>query len=256
MLSQLSMILCEMPELPITIDVLSLLVATSFVASMLTASVGIGGGTLVLAVLVVTVPIAAVVPLHSVVQLGSNTGRAIMTRHHVAMSLFRPILLGAIVGTLLAAPLTAFWLNEVQLTLVLASFTLLVTWIPMPTVKTHHSHHNLLFSVGISFVGVFVSATGPLVAAYLRHQATDRKVLVATMAASVSFMNLFRIILFSGLGFLWSDWLIPLLAMISAGFAGTLIGLRLLGKLPERLFQTFLKLALTTLAALMIARVL
>jgi uncharacterized membrane protein YfcA len=44
--------------------------------------------------------------------------------------------------------------------------------------------------------------------------------------------------------------------MVSAGLAGTLIGLRLLGKLPERLFQTFLKLALTTLAALMIARVL
>ena len=64
-----------MPELPITSDIFLLLVTTSFIASMLTASVGIGGGTLVLAVLVVTVPIAAVVPLHSVVQLGSNTGR-------------------------------------------------------------------------------------------------------------------------------------------------------------------------------------
>ena len=40
-----------MPELPITSDIFLLLVTTSFIASMLTASVGIGGGTLVLAVL-------------------------------------------------------------------------------------------------------------------------------------------------------------------------------------------------------------
>ena len=69
-----------MPDLPITSDIFLLLVTTSFIASMLTASAGIGGGTLILALLVVNVPIVAVVPLHSVVQLGSNTGRAMMMR--------------------------------------------------------------------------------------------------------------------------------------------------------------------------------
>ncbi len=246
----------EMPELPITSDIFLLLVTTSFIASMLTASVGIGGGTLVLAVLVVTVPITAVVPLHSVVQLGSNTGRAMMTRPHVSMRLFWPLVIGALVGTLAAAPFSAFWLNEIQLTLLLAGFTLLVTWVPIPAIKTHRSSHNLLFSIGISFIGVFVSATGPLIAAYLRHQATNRQELVATMAASVSTMNFLRIVLFSGLGFVWYDWLIPLAAMIAAGFGGTLIGLQLLGRLPEKLFQTLLKLLLTTLAILMIIRVL
>jgi uncharacterized membrane protein YfcA len=44
--------------------------------------------------------------------------------------------------------------------------------------------------------------------------------------------------------------------MIAAGFGGTLIGLQLLGRLPEKLFQTLLKLLLTTLAILMIIRVL
>ena len=97
-----------MPELPITSDVFLLLVTTSFIASMLTASVGIGGGTLVLAVLVVTVPIAAVVPLHSVVQLGSNTGRAMMTRPHVSMRLFWPLVIGALIGTLQLLPLALF----------------------------------------------------------------------------------------------------------------------------------------------------
>jgi uncharacterized membrane protein YfcA len=108
----------------------------------------------------------------------------------------------------------------------------------------------------VSFVGVFVSATGPLIAAFLRHQAANRKELVATMAASVSTMNFLRIVLFSTLGFIWSEWLLPLALMIAAGFGGTLIGLQLLGRLPEQLFQTLLKLLLTVLALLMIVRAL
>ena len=242
-------------ELPITADILYLLLITSFVASMLTASVGIGGGTLVLAVLVVTVPITAVVPLHSVVQLGSNTGRTVMMRPHVSSTLFWRLLVGAVLGTLLAAPFSAFWLSEVQLTLLLAVFTLLVTCLPLPAVKTQSLKNHTVFGTAISFIGVFVSATGPLVAAYMRHQTSGKQELVATMAATVSTMNLFRVLLFSGLGFFWTEWLIPLCLMIAAGFGGTLIGLQLLGRLPEQLFQALLKLLLTALALLMIVRV-
>ena len=75
------------------------------------------------------------------------------------------------------------------------------------------------------------------------------------MAASVSTMNFLHITLFSGLGFVWYDWLIPLAAMVVAGFGGTLIGLQFLGRLPEKLFQTLLKLLLTTLTILMIIKV-
>jgi len=67
-------------------------------------------------------------------------------------------------------------------------------------------------------------------------------------------MNFLRIVLFSSLGFFWSEWLITLALMIAAGFGGTLIGLKLLGRLPEKLFQTILKLLLTILALSMIVR--
>ena len=89
----------------------------------------------------------------------------------------------------------------------------------------------------------------------MRHQTSGKQELVATMAATVSTMNLFRVFLFSSLGFFWTEWLIPLLLMIAAGFGGTLIGLQLLGRLPEQLFQALLKLLLTVLALLMILRV-
>ena len=178
-----------------------------------------------------------------------------MMRPHVSSTLFWRLLVGAVLGTLLAAPFSAFWLSEVQLTLLLAVFTLLVTWLPLPVVKTQSLKNHTVFGTAISFIGVFVSATGPLVAAYMRHQTSGKQELVATMAATVSTMNLFRVLLFSGLGFFWTEWLIPLCLMIAAGFGGTLIGLQLLGRLPEQLFQALLKLLLTALALLMIVRV-
>ena len=51
-----------LPELPISQDTPATVI-TSFIASAWTAAIGVGGGTLVLAVLVIVVPVTAVVPL-------------------------------------------------------------------------------------------------------------------------------------------------------------------------------------------------
>ena len=49
-----------------------LLIATSFIGSLISAALGIGGGTLMLAVIAQTLPVAAIIPVHGVVQFGSN----------------------------------------------------------------------------------------------------------------------------------------------------------------------------------------
>ena len=91
-----------MPELPITSDIFYCFNQLYRLNAHCIS--GHWSGTLYCGA-VVTVPIAAVVPLHSVVQLGSNTGRAIMTRPHVSMRLFWPLVIGAVIGTLATAPL-------------------------------------------------------------------------------------------------------------------------------------------------------
>ena len=58
------------------------LAAASFVTSFITAAFGIGGGGVLLALLASVLPPAALIPVHGLVQLGSNAGRAaIMARH-------------------------------------------------------------------------------------------------------------------------------------------------------------------------------
>ncbi|HYG44650.1 MAG TPA: sulfite exporter TauE/SafE family protein, partial [Bordetella sp.] len=66
-----------MPFVPseITPVFAAVLVATSFLTSALTAAMGLGGGVAMLAVLSLGLPVTSVLPVHGVVQMGSNSGR-------------------------------------------------------------------------------------------------------------------------------------------------------------------------------------
>src|SRR5690606_11755200 len=88
-------------ELPLALALLGL----SFLTSLITATLSLGGGTLMLAVLALVFPPAIVVPLHGVIQLGSNAGRAAVQRAHVQWRFVLWITLGAVPGTLLGGRL-------------------------------------------------------------------------------------------------------------------------------------------------------
>jgi uncharacterized protein len=54
----------------------AILIFASFFTSATTASFGLGGGVTLLAMMSQFVPVADLVPVHGLVQLGSNTGSA------------------------------------------------------------------------------------------------------------------------------------------------------------------------------------
>ena len=68
----------------------TLLVVASFFTSALTAAFGVGGGVAMLALMGLFVPVAALIPVHGAVQLGSNTGRAWHQRANVRMDVAIP----------------------------------------------------------------------------------------------------------------------------------------------------------------------
>ena len=61
-----------------------LLTGASFISSFITAAVGIGGGGLLLAIMAVLVPTSALIPVHGLVQFGSNAGRVLVFLRSVA----------------------------------------------------------------------------------------------------------------------------------------------------------------------------
>ena len=225
----------------------ALLLLSSFAGSLMTASLGVGGGAFLIAVMAAVVPPLALIPVHGIAQLGSNAGRAWMTRRHAS-----PRVVGVFaLGSLLAALLAGFVLGRLEpgwIPLFVGLFILALTWLPMP--KFNHGTQPLgLFSGGLitTLATMLVGATGPLVSAWLGRSG-DRWTYTANFSSCMSVQHLLKILAFGLAGFAFLPW-IPLLAlMILAGYLGTLTGLRILGRLPDRHFKLLFRIVMTLLA--------
>jgi len=223
------------------------LIVFSFFMSAMTAVLGVGGGTGMLAVMAGIFPPVTLIPIHGVVQLGSNGGRALVMLKHVHRKIFGYFFAGGLIGTAAAANLFMALPTGV-LQIVLAIFILFLVW--APTIKNFNVTEKGFFGVGliVNFLGIFLGAVGPIVGACLSAENLPRHTVVATQGACVSSHYLMKTIAFGIIGFAYAPWLFFIVAMLIAGFIGTMAGGRLLDKLPEKSFTAGFKVVLTVFA--------
>ncbi|MCP4315888.1 MAG: sulfite exporter TauE/SafE family protein [Hyphomicrobiales bacterium] len=230
-----------------------LLVAASFVTSFITASVGIGGGATMIALMSYFVPPVALIPVHGAVQFGSNGGRTFVLRDHVDWIRIAAFSAGAVIGAAIGAAIAVRLQNDVIL-IGLGLFIIASTWIPLRRMAAIQTIGFAVIGTITTFVGMFFGATGPINAALLSNSFSDRKILVGSLAALMSAQHGFKVLGFAIAGFAFAPWLILIALMIASGFAGTLVGSKLLYAMPEKGFRLALKIMLTLLACGMIYR--
>ncbi len=224
-----------------------LIVASAF-TSALTAAFGVGGGIAMLTLMGLFVPVAALIPVHGAVQLGSNTGRAWHQRANVRMDVAAPFIAGSVVGAVIGA-FVVIQLPDALLKLVLGAFVIAITWAKIPGIDKLTRTGLAIGSVVVALIGMLVGATGPLVSVlFAQFFANDRKALVATHAAGMVAQHGLKIVVFGLAGFAFSDWLPLIAAMIASGYLGTVYGTRLLERMPEESFRKWFKIAITVLA--------
>ncbi len=242
-----------LPDL-IGVDTALLLIITSTLTSMLTAAMGIGGGVLLLAVMATIVPPVALIPVHGLVQLGSNGNRALLTREHIDWSLLRLFLGGAVIGAVIAYFVVVQLPVEV-IQLSVAGFILFLVWGPKLGKKEMPPGGLVLAGAGTTLVTMFVGATGPLVAAFVHRLGYEKYRTVATFAACMTVQHLLKMLVFGLIGFAFTDWLVLIMLMIVGGVAGTWVGLHILKKVPAERFQLIFRLLVTALALRLIWQV-
>jgi uncharacterized protein len=238
-----------MTFLPAGIDAFTatLLIAISFFTSALTAAFGIGGGVAMLGALAGTVPPAIVIAVHGVVQLGSNLGRAVIQKEHANWPLFWRFIIGAVIGVAFGAWLFTS-LPEKVLLAVLGVFILIMVWVPKPKIPGLEKT-GIILGGGISSVlTMFVGATGSFILAVLIPLGLDRKSQIATHALMMTAQHALKVVAFGFVGIALVTWLPLIAAMIVSGFIGTVMGTKMLEKMPEGLFQVILKALLTLIA--------
>jgi uncharacterized membrane protein YfcA len=224
-----------------------LLALASLLTSFLGVATGAAGGVMLLGLMALVLPPAVLLPIHTVVMLGSGITRTMIMWRDVIRGTVMPFVIGASVGAFVGAHVFVA-LPQSALLLILGVFMLIVTWLPKLGKIGAERGRFLVLGFFATFLGVFVSATGTLLAPFLASHAPNRFKMVATMGALMTFTHIAKLAAFGFIGFAIGSYLPLMAAMIAVGAVGNWLGERALMKMSEQRFRLVLQIVLTLLA--------
>jgi uncharacterized membrane protein YfcA len=218
----------------------------SFVTAFIGVYTGAAGGVILLALMAMVLPVAVVIPVHTVVMLGTGVTRTMIMWRFVMRDTLLPFIAGAVVGAAAGAKvfvaLPISWLQAI-----LGAFILLVTWMPHLGRIGARGRRFAVLGFGTVFLGVFVSATGTLLAPFIASATPDRHNLAATMGALMTIAHLAKLVAFGFIGFAIASFMPLMVAMIATGAVGNWLGEVALHRTSEQRFRLVFQVVLTIL---------
>ena len=229
-----------------------MLIAATFIGTFISGAMGVGGGIILIAVMANFMPAPAIVPVHGLVQLGSNVFRGTIQRAHIDWGTFVWFALGSIVGVAVGGSVVVALPADI-LRAGLGLFIIYTVWAPKMRFSSQGRLVTVVVGVGSSFLTMFFGATGPFVSALLSRRSYTPQGLIGTHSAFMGAQHLLKIIVFGFLGFAFADWVWMVVLMLLASLAGTLIGSFALERMSADTFAKILKGILTLLAVNLLA---
>lgn len=224
------------------------LTAAAFATSFVGIVTGTAGGLMMLAILAMFFPPALLIPIHTLVQLGTGGGRAIMMRQYILYPIVLPFIIGSALGAAVGAQIFVS-LPSALLQGFLGIFIALTTWLPnFGRLGPERGRFATLGFVA-TFLGMFVSATGTLVAPFVAAASPDRRNHAATLAAFMSLTHVMKVVAFGALGISIGIYAPLIAAMVASGILGNIAGRPALNRMREEWFRTVFKILMTVLAA-------
>lgn len=219
----------------------------SFCTAFFGMITGAGGGPILLALMAMVLPPGVLIPVHTVVQLGVGSSRAVLLRQFIMWPTMLPFLVGSILGAALAAPIFAS-LPDAVLQIIVAVFILVIAWVPrFGRIGPERGRFTVLGFLA-TFLAMFVSSTGPLLAPFVAAISPDRRNYASTTSALLCMTHITKMVAFGLMGFAIGAYLPLMTAMVTTATLGNLAARRVLFKMPEKLFRNILRVLLTALA--------
>jgi uncharacterized membrane protein YfcA len=227
--------------------------AASLATAAVSAVLGLAGGIMLLAVMLLFLEPSIAIPVHAIAQLASNASRSLVHRRELRLDLLLPYLILLVPAGMLSVPLTQR-ADPDLLRLAIGVFVVVATWRPRSLLLGIDPARLPIFPrftlVGglAGLLGPVIGATGPFVAPFFLGLGLTRFELIGTTAACQATGHLVKILLFGTAGFDFRDQAILYSGMIIAVVAGTSLGTMALHRIPERHFPVIYKSALTLVA--------
>ncbi len=224
-----------------------LALATSAIAGVL----GFGGGMLLIAIMPMFLPATAIVPVHGITQLVSNSSRVVFSLNDVQWSLLPPFLLGSLLG-LFVFGFLLYSLPTDYIPIAIGSYILLSLW--SESFNRFIKRYESFYAVGAVQTGLslIVGATGPLSTSILTRHLGDKNKIIATGAIFMTISHLSKILIFGLIGFDFSAYSTLIIAMSVGAIVGSYLGTRFRQQLDNQRYLTIVKILLTILALQMI----
>ncbi|NKB22512.1 MAG: TSUP family transporter [Alphaproteobacteria bacterium] len=209
---------------------------------------GTAGGLLLLAIMAFFFEPTTLLPLHTIIMLLTSVHVAILFWRYTLKATVLPFLGGSIAGAALGGQIfIALPAAILQGIIGIFIFILILTWLPKIASAGGETKRFAVVGFGVTFLGIFVSATGSLLASFVASASPDRRNHVATMGALMICSHVTKIVAFGVLGIALSAYVPLIIAMVAGAATGNWIGGQMLDRMQEQIFRTLFKVLLTIL---------
>ena len=220
------------------------LILASMTTSFISSAFGIGGGAILLGLLALKLPPIALLPIHGIVQIGSNLGRAVIFFKDIKRGPLIPFGIGTILGAALGGSLFV----QIEPWLLQLSVAIFILWSVFGKIPAIGSTHIIFGGIFSGFLTMFFGASGAVVAGMVKTMKLNPINHLATHSALMTIQHLIKVIIFGFIGFAYAEYFLLITAMIFSGFIGTLIGKKVLVKLGHKYFKVVLNVVLTLIS--------
>ena len=233
---------------------ISLLTFAAFATAALTAAVGAGGGTALIALMLQIMPPSAAIPVHGVVQLAASISRVWMLWEHLAWPIIIRFALllpfGVAIGLWLFTGLGA---DRIQI--LIGCFVLFT--LALRHLKVMKGREFPLWAfVPLGFVtgvlNMIVGVIAPILSVLVIRKDLAKEQVVGTLGFFSLVGNFFKIIGFTLVGFSFAEHWVAIVCMVPAAVLGARLGRSLLGRVNEKMFLIVFQITLAALAAKLI----
>ena len=214
------------------------------VTSFFTSAFGIGGGAILLGLLAIKLPPVALLPIHGIVQIGSNLGRTIIFLKDVKKDILIPFTLGTIIGSIIGGSIFI----QIDAWLLQSSIALFILWSVYGKIPIIGSKQITIGGAFSGFMTMFFGASGTLVAGMVKTLNLEPVRHLATHSALMSIQHLIKVVVFGFVGFAYYEYFLLIFLMIISGFVGTILGKKILVKYGSKYFKIILNVTLTVIA--------
>lgn len=238
-----------------TLVEIAVLSGAAFCTSALTAVVGAGGGTALIAIMVQVLTPAAAIPVHGAVQLASNTTRIYLLWQHMHWPIIARFALAMPLGVWLG--LAVFQGLTAEGIQILIGCFVLISLAARQIGNWRKSDVPLWAFVPIGFVtgalNMVVGVIAPILGVLIIRRDLSKEAMVGTLGFFGFLGNLLKIAGFTLIGFSFAEFGLLMACMIPAAIIGTRVGRAVLSKMDDTYFLIAFRIVLLLLAIKLIA---